>query len=111
MTNIEPIEPFKPIGEAAKRVVSRAEKGRIINWDGKKITKAGRYSGISLADYHEKIDLFDGFAVSKSPLKHLLPTHGGSPKAFYGRWLYNQSRVEPKSSKFKIGRASCRERG
>lgn len=66
---------------------------KIIKWDGKPITVPGVYSGISLDDYHGKLDLFDGPSVSKSPLKHLLPTHGGSPKAFWGRWKFNPKHV------------------
>lgn len=52
MTNIEPIDPFKPIGEAATRVVTRLEKGRVIEWDGKPIDKPGRYAGIPIDAYH-----------------------------------------------------------
>lgn len=64
-----------------------------IKWDGKTITKPGAYTGISLADYHNKTDLFDGPSVSKSPLKHMIPAHGGSPKSFWGRWKYNPDHV------------------
>lgn len=70
----------------------------VIRWDGRTITKPGIYSGISLDDYHGKIDLFDGPSVSKSPLKHLLPTHGGSPKAFWGRWKFNPAYIAEEST-------------
>lgn len=71
-----------------------------IKWDGKPITKPGIYSGISLEDYHHKTDLFDGPSVSKSALKSIFPAHGGSPKAFWGRWAHNPNHVEVKKSEF-----------
>jgi hypothetical protein len=67
-------------------------------WDGNPITVRGTYSGISLDEYHGKPDLFDGPSVSKSALKWLLPTHGGSPKAFWGRWKWNPNAIEQESS-------------
>lgn len=67
-------------------------------WNGRTITEPGIYVGISLDDYHGKRDLFDGPAVSKSSLKHLLPAHGGSPKAFWGRWAWNPRRIEQSTS-------------
>lgn len=67
-------------------------------WDGKTITEAGVYGGIPLSTYHGQTDLFDAPSISKSALKWLLPTHGGSPKAFWGRWAANPDRVEPKTS-------------
>lgn len=72
---------------------------KIIPWNGKPITEPGVYSGISLDDYHGNLGLFDGPSVSKSPLKHLLPTHGGSPKAFWGRWRFNPDHIEPETTK------------
>lgn len=71
----------------------------VIPWTGGTITKPGVYSGISLDDYHNKVDLFDGPSISKSPLKDLIPTHGGSPKAFWGRWRYNPEHIEPETTK------------
>jgi hypothetical protein len=68
-------------------------------WDGQTITKPGVYAGISLDDYHGKTDLLDGPSVSKSALKWLLPAHGGSPKAFWGRWKHNPNHIEQDSSK------------
>lgn len=67
-------------------------------YSGGQITEPGVYRGISLDDYHEKRDLFDGPSVSKSALKWLLPPHGGSPKAFWGRWKWNPDHIEPKST-------------
>lgn len=69
-----------------------------IVWDGKTITKPGTYVDIPLATYHGKPDLFDAPSISKSALKWLLPTHGGSPKAFWGRWAHNPNRIIPKTS-------------
>lgn len=63
-----------------------------------KITKPGVYRDIILEDYHNNVDLFDGPSISKSSLKWLLPPHGGSPKAFWGRWKYNPDHVEPKTT-------------
>lgn len=70
----------------------------IIKWDGQPISKPGIYSGISLDDYHGRADLLDGPSVSKSPLKHMLPAHGGSPKAFWGRWKYNPNHIDESTS-------------
>jgi hypothetical protein len=68
-------------------------------WQGETISKNGVYAGISLDDYHGKTDLLDGPSVSKSALKWLVPAHGGSPKAFWGRWAQNPDRVAPKTTK------------
>lgn len=67
-------------------------------FDGKTITEPGVYRGISLEAYHNDRDLFDGPSISKSALKWLLPPHGGSPKAFWGRWKWNPDHVEPKTT-------------
>lgn len=78
----------------------------IKKWDGKTITEPGVYSGITLDEYHTKTDLFDGPSVSKSPLKDLLPTHGGSPKAFWGRWKFNPAHIiEPSTAALDFGKA------
>lgn len=68
-------------------------------WDGKPISAPGIYAGISLDDYHGKTDLLDGPSVSKSALKWLAPSHGGSPKAFWGRWKWNPHHVEQETTK------------
>lgn len=79
---------------------------KIIEWDGKPITVPGVYSGITLDEYHTNRDLFDGPSVSKSPLKDLIPTHGGSPKAFWGRWKYNPDHIiEPTTAALDFGKA------
>ncbi|HEV7253830.1 MAG TPA: PD-(D/E)XK nuclease-like domain-containing protein [Mesorhizobium sp.] len=98
MNDLPRIEPdkFEPIGAAASRVVSNLAAERV--WDGKPISEPGCFRGISLADYHGKRDLFDGPSVSKSVLAWLLPTHGGSPKAFWGRWTWNPNHVKLKST-------------
>lgn len=67
-------------------------------WNGETITEPGIYADISLADYHGRPDLFDAPSISKSSLKWLLPTHGGSPKAFWGRWHLNPNRITPKTT-------------
>ncbi|GAB4351375.1 MAG: hypothetical protein Kow0026_08400 [Oricola sp.] len=67
-------------------------------YTGGTITEPGIYRGISLSDYHDNRDLFDGPSVSKSALKWLLPPHGGSPKAFWGRWKWNPDHIEPKTT-------------
>lgn len=67
-------------------------------YQGGQITEPGIYRGISLAEYHENSDLFDGPSVSKSALKWLLPFMGGSPKAFWGRWKHNPAHITPKTT-------------
>lgn len=79
---------------------------KTIQWNGQTITEPGAYVGISLDDYHNKRDLFDGPSISKSPLKDLLPTHGGSPKAFWGRWKFNPDHItEPSTAALDFGKA------
>lgn len=70
----------------------------VIKWDGKPITIPGVYSGISLDEYHENKNLFDGPSISKSPMKWLLPAHGGSPKAFWGRWKFNPNHIKEQTT-------------
>lgn len=89
-------EAFELAGNAAARVVQNLASER--RWDGKTITEPGVYAGIDLAQYHGDRDLFDGPSVSKSALKWLLPAHGGSPKAFWGRWKWNPNHIEQESS-------------
>ncbi len=96
---IDPPTTAKDIGELSGGIIGKiaAKCGERI-WDGKMITQNGIYAGISLDDYHGKVDLLDGPSVSKSALKWLIPTHGGSPKAFWGRWAWNKDHVEQKTS-------------
>ena len=85
------VDGIQSIGQAAHHVVYPRHETR---WDGRPITEPGVYSGISLDRYHGDRDLFDGPSVSKSALKWLLPAHGGSPKAFWGRWKWNPLAIE-----------------
>lgn len=87
---------MESIGDITGKIVGGLAKER--RWDGKPITTPGVYAGISLDDYHGKRDLFDGPSVSKSALKWLLPAHGGSPKAFWGRWSWNPDHIKPDST-------------
>ncbi|WP_144223172.1 PD-(D/E)XK nuclease-like domain-containing protein [Mesorhizobium amorphae] len=90
-------DAFRSIGTLAGNLVKSFRTERV--WDGSPITEPGIYSGISLDDYHGNRDLLDGPSVSKSMLKWLVPAHGGSPKAFWGRWKWNPNHVSPPSSK------------
>lgn len=87
-------DKFEQVGAPIGRVMANIER----EWDGQPITTRGVYSGISLEDYHRKTDLFDGPSISKSALKWLLPAHGGSPKAFWGRWSWNPNHIKQESS-------------
>lgn len=104
MSNIiDPAGPEKQVGGIVSGIVAKAgarfvKDGETI-WDGNTITKNGVYSHISLEQYHGKTDLLDAPSVSKSILKWLIPTHGGSPKAFWGRWAHNHNRIIQKTSK------------
>lgn len=89
-------DSFQSIGSIAANIVMGAAVDR--KWDGQTIKHNGVYSGISLDEYHGKRDLLDAPSISKSALKWLIPTHGGSPKAFWGRWQENPNRVLPKPS-------------
>ncbi|MFN3247726.1 PD-(D/E)XK nuclease-like domain-containing protein [Roseibium album] len=70
-----------------------------IQWNGKTITEPGIYTGISLEDYHNKLDLLDAPSVSKSALKHIFPSLKGSPKQFWNLWKFNPQHVVKKPSK------------
>lgn len=63
-----------------------------------KIARPGIYSGLSLDQYHHEPEIFDGPSISKSPLKWLLPAHGGSPKAFWGRWAFNPDHIRTETT-------------
>ena len=78
-----------------------------IQWNGKTITEPGIYTGISLEDYHNKLDLLDAPSVSKSALKHIFPSLGGSPKEFWHLWKHNPKHVtlEP-SDALEFGKAT-----
>jgi len=95
MDRIEP-NAMVSLGGIADKIVKGLSNE--ISWDGATITKNGVYANIGMDDYHNNCHLLDAPSVSKSILKHLLPTHGGSPKAFWGRWKWNPGHVVPKSS-------------
>lgn len=68
-------------------------------WDGKTpICEPGIYSGISLEDYHNNLELLDGESVSKSPLQKLVPPDG-NPKKFWNYWAHNPNHIEQEPSK------------
>lgn len=87
-------DQMQSLGSVAANIVGGLSKD--IRWGGQTITKPGTYAGIKLAEYHDKRDLFDAPSISKSVLKWLLPAHGGSPKAFWGRWKWNPDHIEQK---------------
>jgi hypothetical protein len=70
----------------------------VIQWNGETITEPGIYSGISLEDYHNKLDLLDAESVSKSSLKRLFRSLKGSPKEFWNLWAYNPDHITLKPS-------------
>lgn len=86
-------------GKAAIKTIDAQRKSGEFEWHGETITVPGVYKGISLDDYHGKRDLLDGPSVSKSALKWLIPTMGGSPKAFWGRWSFNPNHIQQETSK------------
>lgn len=87
---------MKSLGSITDKIVGGL--ARDTRWDGQTITKPGTYSGISLDQYHGKTDLFDAPSISKSALKWLIPAHGGSPKAFWGRWKFNPDHIEQETT-------------
>ncbi|KQT52178.1 MULTISPECIES: PD-(D/E)XK nuclease-like domain-containing protein [unclassified Aureimonas] len=68
-------------------------------WDGTQITEPGIYAGVPIETYHGDVDLFDAPSLSKSAMKWLLPSHGGSPKAFWGRWKHNPDHIAVETTK------------
>lgn len=90
------IDGIKSFGQVALAIAQDNRDER--RWDGNTISRNGVYSGITLDEYHGKPDLLDAPSISKSALKWLIPAHGGSPKAFWGRWKFNPEHVEPKQT-------------
>lgn len=98
MIEIEGTE--ESIGSLASSIVSKAgeqiaKKSDERVYTGGAITEDGVYRNVPIEAYHHDRDLFDGPAVSKSSLKHVLPVHGGSPKQFWGRWNWNENHIGP----------------
>lgn len=92
------------IGSIAGNLVNGLSGERV--YRGGKITEPGVYAGVSLDLYHNDRDLFDGPSVSKSGLKNLIPAHGGSPKAFWGRWKWNPDHIpERRTDALDFGKA------
>lgn len=93
----------QPIGGLAGGIIGNAVSGFLKDGEkaylGGTISAPGVYRGISLDDYHGKTDLLDAPSISKSILKWLIPTMGGSPKAFWGRWKENPNHIEPDTTK------------
>lgn len=89
-------DKFQHVGDVAQQIISRVKPE--LQYDGGTITIPGVYSGISLDTYHGKLDLLDAASVSKSILKWIFPSRGGSPKAFWGRWAHNPRHVQQKRS-------------
>ncbi|TCL70608.1 PD-(D/E)XK nuclease-like domain-containing protein [Rhizobium sp. BK251] len=89
-------DSFQSVGSTIGGMIAGLKGER--KWSGSTIKLSGVYSGISLDDYHGKRDLLDGPSVSKSALKWLLPAHGGSPKAFWGRWKWNPDHIEQETT-------------
>lgn len=77
-----------------------------IQWNGETITEPGVYVGIPLEEYHNNLNLLDAPSVSKSSLKHLLPSLGGCPKQFWNLWRQNPNHITPKATKaLSLGKA------
>lgn len=65
-------------------------KLKTIEWDGRKISKPGIYSGISIETYHDH-RICDGPSISSSGLRTIF---NQSPAHFYAKWSGNPDRVE-----------------
>lgn len=76
---------------------------KVTPWDGKRITKAGLYSGVPSSAYHGA-DLCDGPSLSSSGLKTIFHK---SPRHYWYASPYNPKRAEPDDSDALIlGRAA-----
>lgn len=74
-----------------------------IQWDGKRITKPGMYSGIPMDIYHSQA-ICEGPSVSSGGLRTIF---GESPMHFFDTWSGNPNRIEPKDARhFVLGRAT-----
>ncbi len=100
MTNVEPLNSFEPIGDAAKRVVAKI--GAATAWDGNKIEKPGIYSGVSMDAYHGNLCV--GPSISSSGLRTI---EAKTPLHYYATSYLNPDRVEqPANDAFDFGRAA-----
>lgn len=102
MSNIEPMDPFVSIGEAAAKVVAKPDASRVIEWDGKPIDKPGRYSGLPIEAYHGACTVGPG--ISSSGLRTI---EAKSPAHYWATSYLNPDR-EPEETKphFDFGKAA-----
>lgn len=90
---------MQTIGDLAETVVRRIDD---LTWNGQgPISRAGVYKDISLDDYHNNVDLLDGWSISPTGLKRLIDR----PSAYWCRSPYNEARIaETPSSALNFGK-------
>lgn len=100
MSNVEPINSFEKIGDAAARVVASVRPS--LTYDGGKISAPGIYDAVPMAAYHG--DLCDGPSVSSSGLRLI---EAKTPAHYYATSYLNPNRVEQDDKEaFDFGRAA-----
>ncbi len=102
MSNVEPINTFEKIGDAANRVVARIGAAQVTPWDGNKIGKTGIYSNVPIDRYHG--DLTIGPGISSSGLRTI---EAKTPLHYYATSYLNPDRAEQAANDaFDFGRAA-----
>lgn len=102
MSNVEPLNSFEPIGEAAKRIFVKIGSAKVTPWNGGRIGKPGIYSGVSMDAYHG--DLCIGPSISSSGLRTI---EAKSPLHYYATSYLNPGRVgQTANDAFDFGRAA-----
>jgi hypothetical protein len=72
-------------------------------WNGKQIIRRGVYSCIPIDDYHQNVDLFDGFSISSSGLRAVLRR----PSEYWAFSPYNPKPFDrPEKDSLEFGKAA-----
>lgn len=102
MSNVEPINSFEKIGDAANRVVENIRPFPSCPYDGSKISTPGIYDAVPMTAYHG--DLCDGPSVSSSGLRLI---EAKTPAHYYATSYLNPNRIEQdEKDAFDFGRAA-----
>lgn len=102
MSNVEPLNSFEKIGDAANRVVENIRPFPSCPYDGSKISTPGIYDAVPMAAYHG--DLCDGPSVSSSGLRLI---EAKTPAHYYATSYLNPNRIEQdEKDAFDFGRAA-----
>ena len=94
-------DSFQSVGSVTDKLIAglKAEQ----KWNGNQIIRRGVYAGVPIEDYHQNVDLFDGFSISSSGLRAVLCR----PSEYWAYSPYNPDRFEDdSSSSLEFGKAA-----